>query len=152
MRSSSARRPPSARPPSARPPRSARPPAAAGRRPATRGIDRPGRGDPPDRRLGGAGRRRDRCGPRSTRRAAAGRSVGGLRPFRRRVPGRRGPPPGRLRRPGGGGAPEVCSFLLERPEKLVLVYHNIPPAEYFLEVDPAFAALLADGRVELAAL
>jgi len=50
------------------------------------------------------------------------------------------------------GDPEVCSFLLERPEKLVLMYHNIPPAEYFLEVDPAFAALLADGRVELAAL
>ena len=50
------------------------------------------------------------------------------------------------------GEPAVCSFLLERPEKLVLVYHNIPPAEYFLDVDPAFAALLADGRVELAAL
>jgi len=50
------------------------------------------------------------------------------------------------------GEPAVCSFLLERREKLVLLYHNITPAEYFVDVDPAFAALLSDGRVELAAL
>jgi glycosyltransferase involved in cell wall biosynthesis len=50
------------------------------------------------------------------------------------------------------GEPAVCSFLLERAETLVLLYHNVPPAGYFVAVDPAVAALLADGRVELAAL
>lgn len=50
------------------------------------------------------------------------------------------------------GEPEVLSFLLERPERLVLVYHNITPAQYFATLDPPFAELLAGGRVELAAL
>ena len=46
----------------------------------------------------------------------------------------------------------MVSFLLERPERLVLKYHNITPPRYFLHVDPGFAELLAGGRVELAAL
>ena len=50
------------------------------------------------------------------------------------------------------GEPWVVSFLLERPERLVLKYHNITPPEYFTSVDPAFAELLAGGRLELASL
>jgi L-malate glycosyltransferase len=50
------------------------------------------------------------------------------------------------------GEPAVLSFLLERPERLVLLYHNITPPEHFAAHDPAFARLLADGRVELLAL
>ena len=50
------------------------------------------------------------------------------------------------------GEPAVLSFLLERRERLVLVYHNITPAEYFAELDPAFAGLLAGGRADLVAL
>jgi glycosyltransferase involved in cell wall biosynthesis len=50
------------------------------------------------------------------------------------------------------GEPEVLSFLLQRPERLVLVYHNITPAEYFAVLDPAFAELLAVGRAELGML
>jgi L-malate glycosyltransferase len=50
------------------------------------------------------------------------------------------------------GEPEVAQFLLRRPERLVLVYHNITPPEYFTTLDPAFAGLLASGRTELALL
>lgn len=50
------------------------------------------------------------------------------------------------------GEPEVVAFLLERRERLVLLYHNITPAEYFAGIDPAFAQLLACGRTELAML
>lgn len=50
------------------------------------------------------------------------------------------------------GEPVVLSFLLERRERLVLVYHNITPARYVATIDPVFAELLAGGRVELAAL
>jgi glycosyltransferase involved in cell wall biosynthesis len=50
------------------------------------------------------------------------------------------------------GEPAVVSFLLGRGERLVLKYHNITPPGYFLHVDPAFADLLAGGRLELAAL
>jgi glycosyltransferase involved in cell wall biosynthesis len=50
------------------------------------------------------------------------------------------------------GEPAVLSFLLERRERLVLVYHNITPPEYFVTIDPDFAELLAGGRLELAAL
>jgi glycosyltransferase involved in cell wall biosynthesis len=50
------------------------------------------------------------------------------------------------------GEPAVLSFLLERPERLVLLYHNITPPEYFAAHDPDFAQLLAAGRVELLAL
>jgi glycosyltransferase involved in cell wall biosynthesis len=50
------------------------------------------------------------------------------------------------------GEPEVVQFLLARPERLILVYHNITPARYFAALDPAFAGLLACGRSELALL
>ncbi|MGH9156663.1 MAG: glycosyltransferase family 4 protein [Acidimicrobiales bacterium] len=47
------------------------------------------------------------------------------------------------------GEPEVLSFIHERPERLVLVYHNISPASAFQPYDPAFAGLLDSGRREL---
>lgn len=47
------------------------------------------------------------------------------------------------------GEPSVLSFLMERPERLVLVYHNISPPEAFSSHDPAFAGLLEAGRKEL---
>lgn len=50
------------------------------------------------------------------------------------------------------GEPNVFNFIRERPERLVLVYHNISPAEPFLPYDPAFAGLLEAGRQELVAL
>lgn len=50
------------------------------------------------------------------------------------------------------GEPEVVQFLLGRPERLVLVYHNITPPEYFAALDPAFAGLLVGGRSELVLL
>lgn len=50
------------------------------------------------------------------------------------------------------GEPEVVQFLLSRRERLVVVYHNITPPEYFAELDPAFAGLLACGRAELEVL
>jgi len=50
------------------------------------------------------------------------------------------------------GEPEVARFLLRWPGRLVLVYHNITPARYFGALDPAFAQLLTNGRVELTLL
>jgi L-malate glycosyltransferase len=50
------------------------------------------------------------------------------------------------------GEPEVVQFLLGLRKRLVLVYHNITPPEYFAALDPAFAGLLASGRSELALL
>jgi L-malate glycosyltransferase len=50
------------------------------------------------------------------------------------------------------GEPRVFSFISERPERLVLVYHNISPSAPFLPYDPAFAGLLEAGRRELASL
>ena len=50
------------------------------------------------------------------------------------------------------GEPGVFSFISERPERLVLVYHNISPAEAFRPYDPAFAGLLEAGRRELVSL
>lgn len=50
------------------------------------------------------------------------------------------------------GEPEVVSFILDRPERLVVVYHNISPPEFFRDYDPAFAGLLDAGRRELAQL
>lgn len=50
------------------------------------------------------------------------------------------------------GEPAVFAFLEGRPERLVLIYHNISPAETFRPYDPAFAGLLDGGRRELAAL
>jgi glycosyltransferase involved in cell wall biosynthesis len=50
------------------------------------------------------------------------------------------------------GEPEVVQFLLGRRERLVIVYHNITPPEYFAGLEPAFARLLAGGRSELVLL
>ena len=50
------------------------------------------------------------------------------------------------------GEPEVTEFVASRPERLVVIYHNISPAERFLPFDPAFAGLLMAGRLELASL
>ena len=50
------------------------------------------------------------------------------------------------------GDPDVTKALLRRPERLVLVYHNITPAEFFAGTDPAFAAGLEWGRYELGLL
>ena len=50
------------------------------------------------------------------------------------------------------GEPKVFSFIRERPERLVLIYHNISPAAPFMPYDPGFAGLLEEGRRELAAL
>ena len=50
------------------------------------------------------------------------------------------------------GEPHVFNFVCERPERLVLVYHNISPAEWFYPYDPAFAGLLEAGRQELSKL
>jgi len=50
------------------------------------------------------------------------------------------------------GEPAVCSFLLEGPERLVLVYHPVTAPDHLVDLDPPLAALLIDGREELAAL
>jgi glycosyltransferase involved in cell wall biosynthesis len=47
------------------------------------------------------------------------------------------------------GEPEVLTFLLDRPEHLILVYHNISPSESFAPYEPRFARLLDEGRREL---
>lgn len=47
------------------------------------------------------------------------------------------------------GEPEVVKFILQCPQRLILVYHNITPAEYFAPHDATFANLLAAGRSEL---
>jgi len=46
----------------------------------------------------------------------------------------------------------VFSFIRERPERVVLVYHNMSPSAPFEPWDPAFAGLLDGGRRELAAI
>jgi glycosyltransferase involved in cell wall biosynthesis len=50
------------------------------------------------------------------------------------------------------GEPEVTEFVGHRPERLVVMYHNISPHERFLQFDPRKAGLLASGRIELASL
>ena len=50
------------------------------------------------------------------------------------------------------GDPVMRRFIAERPERLVLVYHNISPAEAFVPYDPGFAGLLEAGRADLAIL
>lgn len=50
------------------------------------------------------------------------------------------------------GDRDVAGFLEGRPERIVLVYHNISPAESFRPYDPGFADLLDGGRRELADL
>ncbi|MGH2717726.1 MAG: glycosyltransferase [Actinomycetota bacterium] len=50
------------------------------------------------------------------------------------------------------GEEAVTRFLLDRPEPLALLYHNMSPAEPFARYDPAFAGKLTAGRRELVAL
>lgn len=53
---------------------------------------------------------------------------------------------------GSIGSPEVFAFINGRPERIVLIYHNVSPAPAFMPYDPAFAALLESGRRDLRAL
>jgi glycosyltransferase involved in cell wall biosynthesis len=46
------------------------------------------------------------------------------------------------------GIPEMTEMLLSRPEKLVIAYHNVTPAEYYAELLPEFAEALAYGKSE----
>jgi glycosyltransferase involved in cell wall biosynthesis len=50
------------------------------------------------------------------------------------------------------GDPHVTRALLRWRGRLVLIYHNITPSEYFLDINPAFAAGLQWGRHELSLL
>jgi glycosyltransferase involved in cell wall biosynthesis len=50
------------------------------------------------------------------------------------------------------GDPLIRTFIADRPERLVLMYHNISPAEAFAPYEPAFAGLLEAGRDDLAKL
>ncbi|MGI8753236.1 MAG: glycosyltransferase [Acidimicrobiales bacterium] len=50
------------------------------------------------------------------------------------------------------GEPDVTSWLEGRPERLVVLYHNIAPPESFETFAPGFADLLRLGRSELPAL
>lgn len=50
------------------------------------------------------------------------------------------------------GDAAVDRFLAERNERVVVVYHNVTPPEYFAPFDPKFARLLRQGRVSLAHL
>jgi glycosyltransferase involved in cell wall biosynthesis len=50
------------------------------------------------------------------------------------------------------GNRDVLSFLLQRPERLVMQYHNVTPARFFSPWDPSFARLLQDGRQQLDSL
>jgi len=50
------------------------------------------------------------------------------------------------------GIPEMTEMLLRRPEKLVLAYHNVTPAEYYTELLPEFAEALAYGKSEASLL
>lgn len=50
------------------------------------------------------------------------------------------------------GEASIVSALRERPERLVVKYHNISPAAAFRPYDDTFAALLETGREEVAAL
>lgn len=50
------------------------------------------------------------------------------------------------------GEPEVTEFVGHRPERLIVMYHNISPSQRFLPFDPRKAGLLASGRLELQSL
>jgi glycosyltransferase involved in cell wall biosynthesis len=50
------------------------------------------------------------------------------------------------------GEPQVLRFVLDRPERIILLYHNISPSAPFLPYDPAFSGLLEGGRRELSLL
>ncbi|GAC1366979.1 MAG: glycosyltransferase family 4 protein [Actinomycetota bacterium] len=53
---------------------------------------------------------------------------------------------------GSIGEASVTRFLQGRPERLVIVYHNMSPAKPFAPYDPGFATLLDQGRRELRSL
>jgi L-malate glycosyltransferase len=44
---------------------------------------------------------------------------------------------------------EVPILLMQQPLTLLLIYHNITPAEYFTEVDPKWSALAREGLAQL---
>ena len=50
------------------------------------------------------------------------------------------------------GIPEMTEKLLSRPEKLVIAYHNVTPAEYYAKLLPEFAEALAYGKSEASLL
>lgn len=50
------------------------------------------------------------------------------------------------------GEPDVTDFVRNRPERLIVMYHNISPPDRFLPFDPRKGGLLAAGRIELASL
>lgn len=50
------------------------------------------------------------------------------------------------------GEPAVTRVLLQRQERLVIAYHNITPADYFVEHSPQFAIGLQWGRHEMTLL
>ena len=50
------------------------------------------------------------------------------------------------------GIPEMTEMLLGRPEKLVIAYHNVTPADYYAELLPEFAEALAYGKSEASLL
>ncbi len=50
------------------------------------------------------------------------------------------------------GIRELTPLLLDLDARLVLIYHNITPAKYFIDLDPEFAAGLDYGREELSLL
>lgn len=47
------------------------------------------------------------------------------------------------------GIPDLTHFLLGRPERLVVCYHNVTPAHFYESLLPDFAAALAYGRKEV---
>lgn len=47
------------------------------------------------------------------------------------------------------GIPALTEWLLRRPERIVLWYHNVTPAEFFSSIDPEFAEGLIHGRKEI---
>lgn len=47
------------------------------------------------------------------------------------------------------GIPELTDWLIQRPEKFILWYHNVTPAEFYSEIDPVFAKGLDHGRKEI---
>jgi glycosyltransferase involved in cell wall biosynthesis len=52
----------------------------------------------------------------------------------------------------GVGEPALRAFLESRPERLILRYHNVTPADFFEPYDPVFAARLRQARADLVAL
>lgn len=50
------------------------------------------------------------------------------------------------------GEPVVFAFARSRPERLVIRYHNIAPADAFRQDDPGYAELLDSGRRDLPTL